>query len=154
MIPVLTLLLSLPWWSPDVRADTGAPRLTIGTLARAEVAGGCGCSFFVPGDRRTDAPLVLRIEADGNATMRLDGETVKLRKTGEKLVQRGKKHPTAGDKLLLTLRGPQAQASVNAALLNSCRVRDGCRQLSYRSVIAVSRNGARQSVSADGVCGC
>ena len=104
MIPVLTLLLSLSLWSLDVRADTSAPGLTIGTLARGEVTGGCGCSFFASGDRRGDAPLVLRIDADGTGTMRLDGETVKLRKTGEKLVQRGKKHPTAGDKLLSAMR--------------------------------------------------
>lgn len=161
MIPLLSLLAWLLAWPPDLRAAaasaapaTSRASLAIGSLPRSEVPAGCGCSFFAPGGSGAAAAPLLRVNADGSAAMRLDGSPVKLRKTGEKVIQRDKKHPTAGDKLLVTLRGEHEQASVNAALARSCRVSDGCRQLAYKAVISVSRDGARQSINADGVCGC
>lgn len=134
---------------------SGAAALSIGTFDRDQAdVSGCGCSFFQPDGPRGNGPLLLRVNADGTATMRLDGTLVSLRKTGENVIRRSKKTLTGGDKLLLTLRGAEAAASVNAALERSCRVADGCRQLTYRAVISASRGARRGAAQAWGLCSC
>lgn len=148
-----------------VRADVADPAwgsaagaatvLSIGTFDRDQAdVSGCGCSFFQPDGARGSGPLLLRVNADGGATLRLDGALVSLRKTRESVIRRNKATLTGGDKLLLTLRGDEASASVNAALERSCRVADGCRQLTYRAVISVSRGAQRGAVQAWGLCSC
>lgn len=163
--PVAALLAAaalVPWPGSatadiqPVRAGEVVPQIvSIGSFTGDEAdIGGCGCSFYPAAGARGSGPLLLRVNADGRATMRLDGDLVDLRKTRENLVRRSKKTMSSGDKLLLTLRGDAAAASINAALERSCRVADGCRQLTYTAVIGVSRGAKRGSTAAWGLCSC
>lgn len=126
----------------------------IGAFDRAGFEQGCGCSFQAADDRRADAPLLLRVGADGRATLRLDDELVGMSKTQERVVRKTRKSMTAGDKLLITLVGAGASASVNATLERSCRISEGCRRLDWRGVLTVSGEGGRSALPTWGTCGC
>jgi hypothetical protein len=131
--------------TPADPSDRQQKGITIGFLDanNPDYPDGCGCWF-----RAVDEPkrMILIGSVDGQAWMSIDGEMVVLRRVRDTTRYRGKK----GDRYAQKYRSDQITVEVRCMATGF-----GDTHAVYcDTTITLVKNGRRQSVKADGSCGC
>ncbi len=132
---------------------------TVGSLKRDDfVPQSCGCAFYSPTSKREDGPMLLFINQNKQATIKLDGTQRNLTVIKEERVQMSNKPAAnkiaAGDKLLMSLKADDLTASISSTADRNCTVGEQCNLFSWQSSINLSEGDARKTVKAWSVCGC
>lgn len=161
------VLAHLTAWAADKPAQgekpaPAAPKsssssVTLSSLTDNVAPTGCGCFFYRITNKRESGPLLLRMNADGRASIKPDGQEVSLKLVDEQHSRRVDNTISAQDRMLLKLRGEQTNASISALAERNCvknAAGTGCASVSYQAVLNVDHNGRRASTSCWGFCGC
>jgi hypothetical protein len=132
---------------------------TVGSLKRDDfVPQSCGCAFYSPTSKREDGPMLMFINQNKQATIKLDGAQRNMTVIKEERVQMSNKPAAnkiaAGDKLLMSLKADDLTASISSTADRNCTVGEQCNLFSWQSSINLSEGDARKTVKAWSVCGC
>lgn len=142
--------------APAAKPPAASP-LSITPLTDNESPIGCGCFFYRPTNKKEQGPLLLKMNGDGSASVKPDGQLATLKLVDEQHSRRLDNTISAQDRMLLKLRGEKTNASVSGLAERNCVKNStglACASVSYQAVLSVDHMGRKASMPAWGFCGC
>ena len=146
--------------APPTGKQSGKPNsagLAITPLSDDTAPIGCGCFFYRPTNKRELGPLLFKMNGDGSASVKPNGELATLKLVDEQHSRKLDNTISAQDRMLLKLRGENTNASISGLAERNCVKNssgNACASVSYQAVLNVDHKGRKTSLPAWGFCGC